>query len=44
MMDLQCSEVFPHQPTISKIPQNKAESLDSLLSPINVLVARGGNW
>ena len=31
-------------PTLSETSQNMAESSNSLLSPINLLVARGNNW
>ena len=34
---------FP-PPTMKKTPQNMAELLNSLLSPINLLVVRGNNW
>ena len=43
MMNLQCSVDFP-PPTMNKIHQNIAELLNCLLSPMNLLVARGNNW
>ena len=39
MMNFQCSEAFP--PTMSKTPQNMSESSNSILPPINLLVAGG---